>query len=240
MRRMLAAPTLLLPLLLHLGPAAALSQEEVMAGAARLYRGRMEELRVSHRLDADSAFHERVLRIARPLIAQAARSHPETARWDWEIHTTPDGDEHAYAMAGGKLLLSRAYAHELQLSDAELAMVLGHEIAHAALRHNLIEYEEAMRLEPAWAARPFAELERAVDHDPGLMRKLAPLGMVQERAADREGMLLAWRAGWPAQALARYFRKVARASASPNFDQLAHPSPSSRWQAARALAATLP
>ncbi|SFU80926.1 M48 family metalloprotease [Pseudoduganella namucuonensis] len=240
MRRMLAAPLLALSLVLHPGPAAALSQEEVMAGAARLYRERMEELRVSRRLDADRAFHERVLRIAGPLIARAARDWPETARWDWEIHTTPDGDDHAYAMAGGKLLVSRAHARELELSDAELAMVLAHEIAHAALRHNLLEYEEAVRLEPAWAARPFAELEHAVDHDTGLMRKLAPLGILQEQEADREGMLLAWRAGWPALALARYFQKAARASSSPNFEQFAHPSPSSRWQAARELAATLP
>ena len=184
-------------------------------------------------------FQQRVQRIAAPLIAQAARDYPEAAAWQWEIHTTAEGDDNAYAMAGGKLLVSRAYVHRLQLNDAELAMLLAHEICHAALRHNLQEYEAALRLEPSRRERPFAELEDAVDNDSALMRKLAPLGVAQEAEADREGLKLAWRIGWPGPALARYFGKLAKASHAPNFEQFAHPAPARRWQSARELAATL-
>jgi predicted Zn-dependent protease len=226
-------------LLAYAGAAAALTQAEVMAGAERLYRERMRELQAQHQLDADPDFHQRVQRIAQPLIAQAAHDYPESAAWPWEVHTAPEGDDNAYAMAGGKLLVSRAYVHKLLLTDAELAMLLAHEIAHAVLRHNLLEYEEAMRLEPAWRERPFAELEDAVDNDSALMRKLAPLGLRQEAEADREGLKLAWRVGWPAPLLARYFQKLARASHAPNFEQFAHPAPSQRWKAAQELAATL-
>ena len=215
------------------------TQAEVMAGAARLYQTRMDALRAAHKLDADAAFHARVLRIAQPLIAQAARDYPESAAWQWEIHTTSDGDGNAYAMAGGKLLVSSGYVHELLLSDAELAMLLAHEICHAVLRHNLAEYEEALRLAPEWSARPFAELEDAVDNDAGLMRLLAPLGIAQEEQADRAGMTLAWRAGWKGEALARYYYKLSRSSPSPNFEQSGHPAPAHRWRAARELAAAL-
>ena len=215
------------------------TQAEVMAGAARLYQARMDALRAAHKLDADAAFHARVLRIAQPLIAQAARDYPESAAWPWEIHTTSDGDGNAYAMAGGKLLVSSGYVHELLLSDAELAMLLAHEICHAVLRHNLAEYEEALRLAPEWSARPFAELEDAVDNDAGLMRLLAPLGIAQEEQADRAGMTLAWRAGWKGEALARYYYKLSRSSPSPNFEQSGHPAPAHRWRAARELAAAL-
>jgi len=211
-------------------------QRQVMAGAAVLYNERIADLRAAQLLDNDAAFHARVQRVAQPLLAQAARDYPEAAAWPWEVHTTTDPEELAYAFAGGKLLVSSAHATALQLSDGELAMVLAHEIAHAVLRHNLLEYQEALKLEPAWQARPFAELEYAVDHDSALMAKLAPLGKQQELEADREGLKLAARAGWPPHVLAGYFRKLAQASSAPNTGGFAHPSPASRWRAARETA----
>jgi predicted Zn-dependent protease len=219
--------------------ALAVTQEEVSAGAARLYRERIAELRASYRLDADERLHARVERIARPLIAQAARDFPVSAGFAWQLHTTSDGDPNASSMAGGLLLVGGDHVRELGLSDAELAMLLAHEIAHAALLHNLREAEEAIRIDPSWGARPYAELEYAIDHDFALMRKLEALNAAQEEEADREGMRLAWRAGWRADALAGYFRKLARASQSPNFAAPGHPSPNARWAAARALAASL-
>lgn len=230
----------LLPALgLSLGLSQSLSQAQVEQGAARLYRERIEALRGAHSLDPDPAFHARVGRVLQPLLAQAARDYPFSAAWSWEWHTTIDGDDNAFAMAGGKLLVSRDFVRRLELDDAELAMLLSHEIAHAVLLHNLREFEEALRLDPQWVARPFAELEHAVDHDGALMRRLAPLNLRQEEEADREGMALAWRAGWPAARLARYFHKLSRNSHSAYQDSFAHPAPARRWQAARALAARL-
>lgn len=217
-------------------PSPAPDQQQVMAGAAVLYNERMADLRAAGLLDNDADFHARVQRIAQPLLARAARDYPEAAAWPWEVHTTTDPEEHAYAFAGGKLLVSGAHAAALQLSDGELAMVLAHEIAHAVLRHNLLEYQEALKLEPAWQARPFAELEYAVDHDGALMAKLAPLGKRQELEADREGLKLAAGAGWPPHVLAGYFRKLVQASSAPNAGGFAHPSPASRWRAARETA----
>lgn len=112
------------------------------------------------------------------------------------LHTTTEGDANAFAMAGGKMLVSRAHVEELALTDAELAMLLAHEIMHAVLRHNLKEFEEALRLEPARATQPYQEFEHDIDHDNGLMRKLANFNRRQEMEADREGLLFATRAGW--------------------------------------------
>ncbi|MGW8391571.1 M48 family metalloprotease [Pseudoduganella sp. HUAS MS19] len=226
-------------LIVHGAAAQAVTQAEVMAGAAKLYREQIDELRRAYRLDDDERFGARVAALARPLIEQAKREFPESGTWDWELHTTTDGDANAFAMAGGKLLVSRAYVDEMALTDAELAMLLAHEIMHAALRHNLKEFEEALRLEPARATQPFAELEHDIDHDNALMRKLASLNLQQELEADREGLLFAARAGWPPGALAAYFRKLAKHSHSPNFERFAHPSPASRWRAARELATRL-
>lgn len=243
--RALAARAALAALLFALGASAAaqgqpqLTQAQVMAGAAKLYEEHLSQLRASYRLDDNPRFGARVAAIAAPLIAQVRRDYPETANWAWELHTSSDDTENAFAMAGGKLLIGSAFVERLVLNDAELAMLLAHEMAHVVLLHNLREAEEALRLEPHWALRPYAELEHAIDHDYGLMRKLAQFNFVQEEEADREGMRLAVRAGWKASELARFFRKLERNSLSPNFRSLYHPSPAMRTRAANQQAAAL-
>jgi predicted Zn-dependent protease len=231
----MALPVLALVLLPLMGHAAPLTQELVVARATILYAERLASLRI----DADPQFTQRVRGIALPLIAQARRDYPETAQWDWQVHTTDDPDQNADCMAGGKILVSQAYIERLQLGDADIAMMLAHEIQHAALHHNLKEYQQALLLDPAWRNRPFIELEDAVDHDRDLMARLAPTNYAQEQEADREGLRLAWRAGWPAARLAGYFKKMQRASDWPGRSKADYPSPASRWRAAHTLAETL-
>lgn len=215
--------------------AAGPTQAEIMARAAAVYAERLADSVI----DSDPRFAVRVQAIAQVLIRQAQRDYPDTAGWAWEVHTSDDDRANADCMAGGKILVSKAYVERLGLNDAELAMLLAHEIQHAALHHNLLEYQAALRLEPAWATRAFAELEYAVDHDNALMSRLAATNHAQESEADREGLLLAWRAGWPAAQLAGYFRKMLRDTDWPSRSKPDYPSPAQRWREVQALAATL-
>jgi predicted Zn-dependent protease len=221
------------------GAAQAVTQEQVMAGAAKIYDKHLTGLRASYRLDDNARFAARVAKIAWPLIEQAKRDFPESAGWAWELHTTSDEGENAFALAGGKLLIGSDFVNRLELNDAEIAMLVAHEICHVVLLHNLREHEEAIRLEPKWAGRPYEELEDATDNDLGLVRKLAAFDALQELESDREGMRLAVRAGWKPSGLARFFRKLEQHSNSPNFGSFNHPAPSLRARAARELAAQL-
>lgn len=216
-------------------PATEPAQADIMARAASVYAKRLAESAI----DSDRHFTERVRAIAQVLIRQARRDYPDTAGWDWEVHTTDDERANADCMAGGKILVGQPYVERLGLNDAELAMLLAHEIQHAALQHNLLEYQAALRLEPAWRARPFAELEDAVDNDQALISRLATTNYAQEQEADREGLLLAWRAGWPAAQLAGYYRKLVRDTDWPSRSKPDYPSPAQRWRDAQILAATL-
>ncbi|HEU4776128.1 MAG TPA: M48 family metalloprotease [Telluria sp.] len=218
--------------------ARAFTQDEVLAGAEKTYRTRITTLSQAGMLDRDSAFLARVERILQRLAEQARRDDPGSPI-RWEIHTCSDSDDNASAMAGGKLLLSQAYAERLSLTDAELAMVLSHEMQHVLLLHNVKEYEEALRLDPAWRDKPFSELEDAVDNNTGLMTKLSPLNWDQEVEADRAGLAMAWRAGWRARELAGYFRKLEQATSMSHFGSNTHPSPLLRWRTARTQAAAL-
>lgn len=214
----------------------AVTRDDVLAGAEQLYQARLVEAKSGFRLDNDQAFLLRVQRIAAGLIIQASHDDPAAEKISWEIHTSDDPDETASCMAGGKLLIGQQYVTRLELNDAELAMVLAHEMEHALLEHNYKEFQQALVLEPSRQQSAFSDLEYAVDHDVMLMRKLNELNQSQETEADLEGMRLAWRAGWPAVRLTGFFKKVLRADRNAFFNRPEHPSPALRLRAAAALA----
>lgn len=226
-------------LILICAQAQALSHDEVIAGAGQMYRQRMRELEQRHVLDDDAIFLARVKKITRTLVLQANNDYSAFADWNWEVHTSSDAEEMAYCMAGGKIFISQSKVQALNLNDAELAMLLSHEMQHALIQHNLKEYVEAIRLFPAWKNRPFAELEDAVDNDAMLIQALAEFNFNQEIEADMEGLKFAWRAGWKATDLAKFFKKLGTSNTMKNFDSVSHPAPARRWKAARDLAGTL-
>ena len=225
--------------MLYGASALALSHDEVIAGAGQMYRQRMQELEQRQVLDDDVFFLARVKKIAQTLVLQAKLDYPVFADWSWEIHTSSAADETAYCMAGGKILISQSQVQTLNLNDAELAMLLSHEMQHALLQHNLKEYLEAIRLFPIWENRPFSDLEQAVDNDAKLISALAKFNFSQEIEADKEGLKFAWRAGWKAASLASFFKKLGASTTMKNFDSISHPAPARRWKAARDLARTL-
>jgi predicted Zn-dependent protease len=216
-----------------------LSSGQVIAGAEKMYRQRLSDIERAGYLDKDEVFLERTKKIAQVLIQQAAQDYPETRNWQWEIHSSSEQEETAYSMAGGKILLSQLQIERLSLNEAELAMLLSHEIAHTVLEHNRLEYEQALVLFPAWHQRSFEELEDAVDNDESFLRALAPLCKQQEEEADAAGLKLAQRAGFPLSSLVNFYRKLSRTSSNPNFDSKSHPAPARRWMAMRELALAL-
>lgn len=78
----------------------------------------------------------------RRLRAIAARMIPLTpdynaraAGWTWEINLIGSKQINAFCMPGGKIAFFSGLLNELQLTDDEVAMVMGHEIAHALREH---------------------------------------------------------------------------------------------------------
>ncbi|UUZ55302.1 hypothetical protein LP419_05825 [Massilia sp. H-1] len=142
-------------------------------------------------------------------------------------------------MANGKILLSQAYVERLGLTDAELAMVISHEMQHAILLHNLKEYEEAIRLEPGWLARPFSELEDAVDNDTRLMSKLSDLNWDQEVEADRAGLAMAWRVRLARRRTGGLLQETGAGHHHEQPGKPDPPCPLLRWRSARTQADVL-
>ncbi|PKO83339.1 MAG: peptidase M48 [Betaproteobacteria bacterium HGW-Betaproteobacteria-11] len=82
--------------------------------------------------------HPQVVRlraIAGRLIPFAGRFNPRVGEWRWEVNLIGSKQVNAFCMPGGKIAVFTGLSDGLKLSDDELAVVLGHEIAHALREH---------------------------------------------------------------------------------------------------------
>lgn len=78
----------------------------------------------------------RVRRIAKDLLPFAAKWNPRSKEWRWEIVVIDSRNINAFCMPGGKIAVFTGIIERLKLTDDEIAMIVGHEIAHALREHS--------------------------------------------------------------------------------------------------------
>lgn len=122
-------------------------------------------------------------------VGQRIAAHARRQSIPFRFHVVESGDPNAWAIAGGHIYITTSLLNLLQ-TESELAAVLGHEIAHVDLRHciELMQYELLLRRA---GFGDMAILVRIAEH---LVR--VGYSEVQEREADRLGLLLAAEAGY--------------------------------------------
>lgn len=82
--------------------------------------------------------HPQVLRlraIAARIVPFANRFNPRARQWRWEVNLIGSKQINAFCMPGGKIAFYSGILDTLKLTDDEVAMVMGHEIAHALREH---------------------------------------------------------------------------------------------------------
>jgi len=84
---------------------------------------------------ADHPQLKRLRRIAEQLIVHAPRFNERAGEWKWEVILIGSRQVNAFCMPGGKIAFFTGILDTLKLDDDEVAMVMGHEIAHALLEH---------------------------------------------------------------------------------------------------------
>ncbi|MEO8249991.1 MAG: M48 family metallopeptidase [Burkholderiales bacterium] len=212
----------------------AISAEQIDAAADKSYDQMLSEARTKGKLNQDSQMVARVRRISQRLIAQVGSFRPDALQWKWEINLFQSDDVNAFCMAGGKIGVYSGLITKLDLTDDELAAVLGHEIAHA-LREHVREQVSAQYAQQI----PLLVLGAVTGSDAltqlGGMVTQVTLGLPRSRQAEREaddiGVELAARAGYDPRAAIGLWQKMEKLGGAKGPEFLStHPSNASRQQ----------
>ena len=206
--------------------------EDLEQAGAQQYAQLLAQARQKGALAGDSNPQLRRLRaIAARIIPFAPQWNPRAAQWKWEVNLIGSKQINAFCMPGGKIAFYTGILDKLQLSDDEVAMVMGHEVAHALREH--AREQLAKRTGTGLALSIGAQLLGL-----GQMGDLAARGATQllslqfsrtdESEADLVGLELAARAGYDPRASVTLWQKMGKASDSSPSGSLSflstHPS----------------
>ena len=87
-------------------------------------------------LGDDNAMTKRVRKIASELLPHAGKFNDRAKTWKWEINVINSPTVNAFCMPGGKIVVFSGIIEKLNMSDDEIALVVGHEIGHALREHS--------------------------------------------------------------------------------------------------------
>jgi predicted Zn-dependent protease len=214
------------------------SSAEVDRSAAKAYQEAMQAAQSKKLLNRDAQQSERVRAIAKRLIPVTAAFRADAPGWQWEVNVVSSKELNAWCMPGGKIAVYTGLIEQLQISDDELAAVMGHEIAHALREHGREKAGQTAGLDVAAALGGAligayfgvdAGLGQSVIGGVGDLAFMRPNSRAFEQEADRIGVELAARAAYDPSAAISLWEKMGRVSDRQPPQWLStHPSHDSR------------
>jgi predicted Zn-dependent protease len=213
--------------------------EQIEAAAQQQYRQMLQQAAAQRALAPES--HPQVVRlraIAQRIIPHVSapnlKSTPRAAQWHWEVNLIGSKQVNAFCMPGGKIAFYYGILEQLKLSDDEIAMVMGHEMAHALREH------ARERMGKTAATNGLIELGSALLGLGNGGRYLANIGgqlltlrfsRDDESEADKVGLDLGARAGYDPHAGVTLWQKMGQASRGAPPEWLStHPAGTARIQ----------
>ena len=195
----------------QLVPADALEQAGEQEYAQVLAKARAKRTLVA---DGDPQLR-RLRAIAQRLIPHAAPWNERVAQWRWQVNLIRSPELNAWCMPGGKIAFYTGLLDQLKLSDDEIAMVMGHEMAHALREHarERLAKTQATGMGLSAAASLFG-LGELGDLGAQVGTQLLSLKYSRndETEADLVGLEIAARGGYHPQASVSLWNKMSAAS----------------------------
>ncbi len=162
----------------------------------------------------------------------------EVSQYQWEFNLVQDTQINAFCMPGGKIVVYEGLLPVTQ-DEASLAIVLGHEIAHAVAKHS------AERLSNAYRQQYGIQVLGAVASGMGASSSMVQLGQIvagaggqfftagfsrkQESEADHMGLVFAAMAGYDPSVAVGFWQRMSQATGGGSSSLLSdHPSDAER------------
>jgi predicted Zn-dependent protease len=193
------------------------------------------------KLHSDANLQRYVNRVGKWVAMHSAR-----ADLPWQFGVIEGESINAFAMPGGAVLVSHGLVKRLN-SEAELAAVLAHEVAHVVLKHQLSAIQSSLNSD-AWAGigkdlageaigrrggDAYGLKSAAANAGVDAVKNgvfLRPLDRGMEYEADRLGVVIATRSGYDPYGLAAVLQMLAQEKGDGSGADLfsTHPQPSDR------------
>lgn len=164
--------------------------------------------------------------------------------FNWEFNVVDDPTVNAWCMPGGKVVVYTGLLPVTQ-DEQSLAVVMGHEIAHAIARHGNQRMSQGLLVQFGGAA-----LSVALSQKPALTQQLfqqaygvtSTLGILKysrshESEADKMGLIFAAMAGYDPEAAIAFWQRMASSGGGQKPPELlsTHPSDETRIKDLRAF-----
>ena len=209
--------------------------------AAMGYRQMISEAKAKGQLDSQSRTAQRVHKIFNKMVPYANAENHTGQPFNWQIEVIKSKELNAWAMPGGKMAFYTGLVESLNLTDDEIATVMGHEMAHALKEHgkkkaNMGQFTDVL------AGVAHVALSTQIGSDGsavvvGLTKDWAldkPYSRSAETEADEIGLLLMAKSGYNPQAAPGLWDKMQQASKGSQsvLDKLSstHPSDKDRQE----------
>jgi predicted Zn-dependent protease len=218
------------------------SEQQAISASRQAYVQEIGKAKQAGKLVTDPRLLKRVEVITERLVAQAVKMRPDSAQWEWSVQVIDEPKNvNAWCMAGGRMAIYTGLIQQVDPTDAELAQVMGHEIAHALANHTAERMSMAMAGQAGViAAGLMSDNSGAAMAAAAVAAKVAvdlPNSRTAETEADRIGIELAAKAGYDPRAAITLWQKmgaVGGGKAPPAFLST-HPSDEQRQQRLGAL-----
>lgn len=156
---------------------------------------------------------------------------------EWEFHVVDDEQVNAFVLPGGKIVFYTGLL-ELADSDAEVAAVMGHEVAHVVARHAGERLSQNVLITTSLTAAQIALADGDSARGRTTMAALGigavvgvqlPFSRTHEAEADEIGLVLMAEAGYDPAAAITFWQKMAdQADGRPPAFLATHPAPDRR------------
>ena len=210
------------------------SAEQLNQGAVAAYAQVIGEARKDGNLNSNPAMTSRVRAVAERLIPTVGAFREDARNWDWQVNVINSDQLNAWAMPGGKIAFYSGIIEKLKLTDAEIAAIMGHEIAHALREHSREraseESNKSLVISILGQATGAGQTTQALADLVYQTTLGLPNSRLHETEADRIGVELMARAGYDPRAAIAVWQKMAKVSGGKNGPEFlsTHPSHDTR------------
>ena len=216
------------------------SDEQVLSLSNQEYSDYMKSAKLSTN-SANTAMVKRVGQKLATAVEAYLNNHglaAETKQYSWEFNLVQDKSANAFCMPGGKIVVYEGLLPYTQ-NEASLAIVLGHEIAHAVAKHSAEQMSKQIKnqygtqilgsvLNAAGVSSSPTQLAQIIAQK-GLQFRSLKYSCHNETEADRMGLIFAAMAGYNPNVAVSFWQRMSQGNNSNQSDVFSdHPSDAKR------------